>query len=325
MQVSFGFAPRSRRRSALALCGAGLLLAACGGKDGLNQPPEPGDVAVAKVNNQTIWTSDVRREATSEGLIAEGEALAVTSEPFHRALDEVIDQKLLAAEAVKRGLQDAPATRRRLAAARERILGDTLVEIMVEQAANDGAIRSLYQEQLKLTKPAEEFHARQIITTTQSEADAVKKLLDSGASFEALAMSRSIDAATRFNGGDLGYFTADVMPDTYAAALKSAKAGTVAGPFKADAGWVLLKVEDRRPEAPISLEQARPQIVRFLTYDEVRDLIEKLRGKNQVKLLIASAPGAGGRDAASDPSPVGASAAERALTLSDPKLQRKTP
>ena len=36
---------------------------------------------------------------------------------------------------------------------------------------------------------------------------------------------RSTDAATRFNGGDLGYFTADVMPDTYSAALKDSVPG----------------------------------------------------------------------------------------------------
>jgi len=64
----------------------------------------------------------------------------------------------------------------------------------------------------------------------------------------------------------------------------------VLGPFKTDAGWVLLKVEDRRLEQPISLEEAKPQIVRFLTYDQVRDLLQKLRGKAKVKLAAAAGP-----------------------------------
>ncbi|HEY2662431.1 MAG TPA: peptidyl-prolyl cis-trans isomerase [Caulobacteraceae bacterium] len=298
-------------------------LSGCGKKGAQPEAPEPGDVAVATVNGETVWTSDVKREAASEGLIAEGDPLDAVSEPFHRALDEVIDQKLLATEAVKRNLENEPAAKRRLAAAREHILGDMLVETMVEQAANDNAIRGLYQEQLKLSKQAEEFHARQIITASQADGDAVRKLLASGASFEALAMERSIDAATRFNGGDLGYFTADVMPDTYAAALKTAKPGALVGPFKADAGWVLLKVEDRRPEAPITLEQARPQIVRFLTYDEVRDLIEKLRGQSRVRVLIGPAQGGGAHEPASAPAPGAASAAERALTSLDTQMHSK--
>ena len=305
--------------AAVLACG----LAGCGKKGAPSQAPEPGDLAAATVNGETVWISDVKREAASEGLIAEGEPLDTSSEPFRRALDEVIDQKLLAAEAVKRNLQNEPAAQRRLAAAREHILGDMLVETMVAQAANDNAIRGLYQEQLKLSKQAEEFHARQIISASQAEAEGVKKLLASGASFEALAMARSTDAATRFNGGDLGYFTADVMPDTYAAALKTAKVGVLVGPFKADAGWVLLKVEDRRPEAPITLEQARPQIVRFLTYDEVRDLIEKLRGQSRVKVLIGPGQGGDAHEPASAPGLRGPSAAERALTPPEGRMHSK--
>jgi peptidyl-prolyl cis-trans isomerase C len=39
-------------------------------------------------------------------------------------------------------------------------------------------------------------------------------------------------------------------------------------------------------EQPITLEAARPQIVRFLTYDQVRDLLEKLRSKSKVEMLV---------------------------------------
>ncbi len=284
---------RASRPMLLVLAVLGL--AGCGRSAADRKPPEPGDVAVATVNDQTVWASDVKREAVAQGLIGEGDPLEPNSEQFHRVLDEVVDQKLLAAEAARKNLQDDPMARRRLAAARERILGDVLVERMVAQVVTDSAINNLYQEQIRLSKQSEAFKARQIILATQPEADAVKKLLASGASFEALAMERSIDQATRFNGGDLGSFTADVMPQPYADALKTAKAGDVVGPFKADAGWVLLKVEDRRIEPPISLDQARPQIVRFLTYDEVRDLLEKLRSQSKVKMLIGPArpePGA---------------------------------
>lgn len=310
----------------VAALASALGLAGCGKKSPQSQAPEPGDQAVASVNGEAVWASDVRREAVSEGLIGEGEPLDVDSELFHRALDEVVDQKLLAAEAVRRNIEDQPSARRRLAAAREHILGDMLVESMVEKAANDNTVRGLYQEQLKLSNKAEEFHARQIVAASEADADAVRKLLVVGGSFEALAMARSTDAATRFNGGDLGYFTAEVMPQAYAAALKTAKPGAVVGPFKADAGWVLLKLEDRRPETPISLEQARPQIVRFLTYDEVRALIEKLRGQSQVKLLIGPVQGEG-REPASAPAPNAAPAAAVTPVNSGPAgpSQRKSP
>jgi len=281
-----------------------LLLAACGQNKVAEKPPEPGDTAVARVNGQVIWASDVKREAVAQGLISEGEPLDVSSEVFRQRLDEVIDQKLLASEATKRKLDKEPVAQRRLAAARERILGDMLVEGVVEKAVTEDAIRKLYAEQQKLSKRSEEIRARQIIVGTQAEAESVKKLLASGASFDALAMERSTDQATRFNGGDLGYFTLDVMPEPYGAALKDAAKGALVGPFSAEGGWVIVKVEDKRTEEPITLEAARPQIVRFLTYDQVRDILEKLRGSAKVEMLIGKtqdAPGAAAQEPASAP------------------------
>jgi peptidyl-prolyl cis-trans isomerase C len=281
-------AAKSLRPARLAglLLALSLALAACGKGPGAEKPPERGDVAVATVDNQIIWASDVKREAVTQGLIGEGEPLDVSSDIFHKVLDQVIDQKLLAREALKRKLDKDPVAQRRLAAARERILGDMLVESVVADAVNENAIRGLYQEQLKLAKRSEEIHARQIVLSTQAEAEAVRKMAQSGASFEALAMEKSTDAATRFNGGDMGYFTTDVMPEAYAGALKTAKPGQLIGPIPVEGGFALLKVEDRRLEPPLTFEAARPQIVRFLTYDQIRDQLEKLRARSKIVRLV---------------------------------------
>jgi peptidyl-prolyl cis-trans isomerase C len=271
----------------LALTLSGTLgLAACGRGGGTEHAPERGDRAVAKVDGKTIWSSDVKREAVAQGLIGEGEPLDVSSDLFRRVLDQVVDQRLLAGEAARRKLDKDPVAQRRLAAARDRVLGDMLVESVVSDAVNDNAVRGLYQEQLKLAKRSEEIHARQIVLASVAEGEAVRKLLAAGASFEALAMEKSTDAATRFNGGDLGYFTIDVMPETYDAALKTAKPGQIVGPFPVEGGFALVKVEDRRVEQPITIEAARPQIVRFLTYDQIRDLLEKLRGRAKVEVMV---------------------------------------
>ena len=265
-----------------------LGLTACARGGGTEHAPERGDRAVAKVDGKTVWSSDVKREAVAQGLIGEGEPLDVSSDLFRRVLDEVVDQRLLASEATRRKLDKDPVAQRRLAAARDRVLGDMLVENVVSDAVNDNAVRGLYQEQLKLAKRSEEIHARQIVVASLVEAEAIRKLIATGASFEDLATEKSTDAATRFNGGDLGYFTIDVMPETYEAALKTAKPGQTVGPFPVEGGFALVKVEVCRVEQPITLEAARPQIVRFLTYDQIRDLLEKLRGRSKVEVMVKS-------------------------------------
>ncbi|WP_291836509.1 peptidyl-prolyl cis-trans isomerase [Brevundimonas sp.] len=263
-----------------------LTVAACDRGGGSDRPPEPGDRAVAKIQDETIWASDVKREAVAQGLVGEGEPLDVTSDLFRRVLDEVIDQKLLAHEAERRGLDNSPLAQRRLAATRERILGDMLVETVVNDKISDKAVEGIYQGQLNLARTSEEVRTRLILSRTRAEADAVVGILGQGAAFEAVAMERSIDDATRFSGGDLGYSTLDVMPEAYRNALRDRPAGSTVGPFQTEGGWAVLRVEDRRRETPPTMEQARPQIVRYLTYEGVRQLLEELRGKAAVEVLL---------------------------------------
>jgi peptidyl-prolyl cis-trans isomerase C len=319
--------PRRTRALGAALAAACLALAACGERGGAERAPVAGDKAVAKVDGEIVWASDVKREAVAQSLIGEGEPLDVSSDLFRKVMDEVVDQKLLAAEAVKRKLDRDPEVQRRLEAARERVLGDAVVQSVVSGAVNESAVRGLYAEQQKLAKVTEEIRARQIVLATLTDADAVKKLLASGASFEALAMERSIDAATRFNGGDLGYFTTDVMPPAYDEALRAAKVGDVVGPVQVDGGWALMKVEDRRLEAPITLDAARPQIVRFLTYDQIRDLLEKLRGRAKIQSLLPAQPPTPGqpKEPASAPAPGAAPAPAAAAAPAAPAPKRSEP
>lgn len=278
------------RLIAVLMAAALVSIGACSRAPGDERPPQPGDVVVARVGGDPIWASDVKREAVAQGLIGEGEPLDPSAPLFRRVLDEVIDQELLALEAVRRGLDDSPLARQRLEAARKRILGDMLVETVVDDAISERAVEELYQEQRRLTEQSEEFRARMILTRSREEADAVMTLLAQGGSFEALAADRSIDESTRFNGGDLDYFTADTMPPAFGLALRDARAGDTVGPFQAEGGWAILRVEDRRQEQPLTLDQARPQILRFLTYDQVRQLLERLRGRAEIEILLQDDP-----------------------------------
>ena len=274
---------------ALALA---LALAGCSRGDGGDGAPERGDVAAARVDGKTIWVSDIKREAVALGLIGEGEPLDTSSDIFRQMMDEVIDQRLLASEAMRQKLEKDPSAQRQLAAARDRVMGDLLIDSTVAEAVTEANIRGLYEAQQRLARRTEEIRARRIVLATAAEVEAVKRLVAAGGSFEALAMERSRDAATRFNGGDLGYFTTDIMPEAYEAALKGARPGQLIGPFPVDGGFALLRVEDVRPEQPVALEAARPQIVRFLTYDRIRDLLERLRAKAKVETLLKPEAGA---------------------------------
>lgn len=265
------------------------LVAAC--QSGDEAPAsDKDDLVVAQVMEKPVWASDVRREALAQGLIHENEKLDIHSALFRQVLDEMMDQKLLAAEARRRGLDRSEAFQRRVDAVQERILGDMLVEGEVSGTVSEAAIQRLYQEQQRRAQTTEELRVRLILSQTEAQAEAVMAILAQGATFEAVAAQRSTDAASRYSGGDLGYSSLDLLPDPYAAALKGQQTGKVIGPVAAANGWAVLKIEDRRLETPPTLEQARPLIVRYLTYEGVRQLLEQLRGKAKVDVFLNPAP-----------------------------------
>ena len=303
------------RKARVFVTAAALGLVAACAPQPAQHPPEPGDRAVAKVNNQTVWASDVKREAVAEGLIGPGDPLDVSSDMFRQVLDEVIDTKVLSAEALTRHLDRDPLAQRRLAAARDRALEDIMVDSVVGRAVNQQAENALYQEFLKNRTAGEVIHLRQIVLASEPDAEAVKKALGGGEAFEAVAMERSIDPQTRFKGGDLGETTTDTLPQPLGAAVKDAKAGQIVGPVKVDAGWAILKVDDRHPEAPPSLDAVRPQLIRFITYDQIKDLVLTLRSHAKIQNLLPppEVPGALTEPASAPaPAPTNAPAANAA-------------
>jgi peptidyl-prolyl cis-trans isomerase C len=103
-------------------------------------------------------------------------------------------------------------------------------------------------------------------------------------------MTRSTDPETRFKGGDLGTVTTDTLPQPIADAVKGVKAGQVVGPVTVDAGWAVLKIDERGPEVAPSLDQVRPQIIAFIRDDQVKSLILRLRKSAKIDLLVAPPP-----------------------------------
>ena len=285
-----------------ALVALSLSVAACNKTTVSNEaPPEAGDVAVARIDGETIWSSDVRAEAIAQGQIGPGEPLDVTSDLFSRTLEEVVDQRLLAKAAMAKGLEKSTTAQRRLRAAHDRILGDMLVENSIDRDIDDKAVKDHYDEQVKLSKQSEEIRTRLILLRTRAEADAALKQLQGGALFEAMAMEKSIDQGTRFNGGDMGYFTTDIMPQAYKGVLATAKTGDTVGPVQVDGGWALLRVEDRRPEQLPTLEEERPIIMRYLIYNQVAGMLNSLRKKAKVELLVKPSQAGAGQEPDSAP------------------------
>lgn len=243
-----------------------------------------GDAVAAEVDSTPIYVSDVRREGVTQGLVDASEPLDPGSARFNEILDDLIHRRVLALEARRRGLADTDETRRRISAAREHILYNIIVETVLDEAVTDDALRTLYEEQSVLLSLGDEIRARHIVTETYEEAQEVAQLAREGADFAQLALDYSIDEPTRLEGGDLGYFSrGEIVVEEIERAAFETEVGEVSQPFRSELGWHVLVVEDRRAEEAPTFEEMRPDLVRFLAYQELQRLSDVLSARADVR------------------------------------------
>lgn len=247
------------------------------------------DIA-ARVGDTVITLGEVRREAAARELVSEAELLHPAAPDFQRVLQDLIDQRLLALEAARLGLQDDPEARRRLAAAQERILGNILVETVVSDAVTEEAVQRVYEEQRRLAPSEIELRARHILVATREEADEVARLIAEGTDFAQLAARVSQDPATRFEGGDLGYFTRGGILPAFAEVAFDTAEGEVSAPFQTEYGWHVLLVTDRRRQPQPGLDERRADIVRFLTLQGIDALLSDIRDGYPVSITAGRPP-----------------------------------
>lgn len=246
-----------------------------------------GETVLARINGSAIYQSDIDRAAQ-----ANGQDMALPGDAgFETLLDEVIDQRLLAQRAESLSLDKTPKGQERLNLSRERILGNLTVEDHLAKTVNDESAKKLYSEQIKLRQSGDEVRARHILLADKAGADAAAKRIAAGEDFAAVASDLSIDPGSQRDGGDLGYFQKDAMVAPFSAAVFALKKGEVSKPFETEFGWHIAKLEDRRKAAVPTFEAMKPEILNYLTLQEIGNLIEGVRDEARIEILTPSSDG----------------------------------
>ena len=250
------------------------------------------DPIVARVNGTKLYASDVDLTAQEQGLVDEGVSLPKIDERYDGILEELIDQRLLALDAENSGLARDRNAKIRLATARERVLGNMRVEHHLRDTVNETTIRRMYEEQSKLAARGDEVRARHILVEEKAKAEELLKALEAGKDFAALAIENSIDEGSADGGGDLGYFTQDMLDAAFTRPIFNAGKGERLGPIKSQFGWHIIEVLDQRPAQQPNFETLKPQIANFMTFDAIQSLLKDLRDNSDIEILTDGASSA---------------------------------
>ena len=192
---------------------------------------------------------------------------------FKGILDQIEQQTLL-----QKSMEGKMTKRDELALANSEraFVASLALQGIQKDAVTPESIKAAYDAKYKDFKPATEYHAAHILVKTEKEANDIKAKLDRGVDFAELAKKYSTDGSAQ-NGGDLGWFKADMMVKPFADAVEKMKVGTVAGPVKTQFGWHLIKLEGTRPSKAPSLQEETPQIARDLQQAAVKEALSKLK------------------------------------------------
>lgn len=239
------------------------------------------DTVIATVGGKQITEGDL-------GLAAEdiGQQLQQVPPDQQRAflLSVLIDMKVMAEAARENGLDQTDEFKARSNYLSEKALRRIFFAEKIANAVTPETVRAAYDKYVAEFKPEEEVHARHILVATEDEAKAVKAALDGGKPFELEAMEKTIDPSGKTTGGDLGFFQKGQMVPEFETAAFALEVGKVSDPVQSQFGWHIIKVEEKRPTAPLPYEQLQSQLGQQAIYDAYDAAVSEYKAKYPVEI-----------------------------------------
>ncbi|WP_378948334.1 peptidylprolyl isomerase [Mesorhizobium sp. ANAO-SY3R2] len=242
-------------------------------------PVDPNAV-VATVNGQPVTEADI---ALAEKELGAQFGRLPPEQRRAAALSSIIEIRLMAAQAVEKGLDKDPEFLRQMAFLNQRALHGELVDKEVAGKITDDEIRARYDKEIAAQTPVNEVHARHILVKSKEEADAIIKKLDGGEDFQKLANENTTDPSGKTSGGDLGFFgPGQMVPEFEKAAMALEVGAYTKEPVQTQFGWHIIKLEDKRAQQPPAFDAVKDQVKSLLIREKYIELVKQIRDQGKV-------------------------------------------
>jgi parvulin-like peptidyl-prolyl isomerase len=213
-----------------------------------------------------------------------------------KVAEQYAELRLMAEEARKRKIDQQPATKIQIAFQLDQMLAQMLFrDLQSSVKVDDAAVLKYYTEH---KGEYEEVKARHILVRFKdsrvplregqkelSDAEALakaqelKKKLDAGGDFAALAKTESDDTGTGAQGGDLGTFGRGQMVPEFDTAAFVQPVGKVGDPVRSAFGYHLIKVEERKSK---TMADMKDQIEKQLRPELAKQEVEAIKKANTI-------------------------------------------
>ena len=254
--------------------------------------------AIANPSERDARTNAIRREVldrlVDDQLLAQQATelkLTVSNDEIDRAIGQIkhdygLTDTQLADELRKQGLS-MPAYRMNT---KREILKYRVLNIAVGSKINvgDSEVQSYYDRHMKSANI--QVRASHIFIAIPEDADnatvlerekLAKSLLaraQGGEDFVKLAKEYSEDAGTRAEGGDLGFIGRDILPKPMEELVFSMRVGDIRGPVRADRGFHVIKLADKRAKDTKPFAEVQ---------DDIRVRLRQREMERQTKIYLS--------------------------------------
>ncbi len=219
----------------------------------------------------------------------------------------VIEQRLLAEEAARNGMQQGVKYQAALQFEADRLLQEQFIAAAVTDQLDNEALEIAYTVYVTQLPLEDRARARHILIAPASneesevrrallQAQDVVRELSAGADFATLARQQSDHGPSAAQGGDLGYF-AQVQSgfgERFEAAVFAMSAGTRAPePITTRYGFHVIEVIDRQQMKP-TLDEVRDSLRAQLENQKIALVLDRLREAADISTIIELGPSTGG-------------------------------
>lgn len=198
--------------------------------------------------------------------------------------ETLINQTLMAQEAVQQSLDQLPLVKARAELAQQNTLAQAWQQKAMQDAVvSDADIQAEYQVQVKALG-TQEYRLRHVLVADEKTAQQVLAKAKSGTKFESLAAESSRDPGTRDKGGLSDWVAEGRLSPGILQAVQGLKNGQLAAQaVQTPAGWQVLRLEERRALTPPTLEAVTPQLKLAVAQKQVQAKLAALRANAKVE------------------------------------------
>lgn len=233
-----------------------------------------------KVNGKQI--PENRFEVAVKSRIAQGQS--DTPQLRTSVKEALINQEIIAQEALKKGLQKNPDVAAQIDINRQDILVSAYIQDYVRtHPVDEEALKKEY-DRIKAQLGTKEYKAHHILVEKEDEAKEIIAQIKKGASFEKLAAEKSKDSGTREKGGDLDWNLPSSYVKSFGDALAKLKKGQMTGaPVQSKFGWHIIRLDDERAYKAPGIEEVKPNLQRSMQQQMIQKLVAELRAKAKIE------------------------------------------